>query len=104
MVGRPRNEMHHAVLIFICGVNIDINPEEGQQHHVSALPHQIQTAIVRSSICLSTIKQAIILVYLRNENGSTDKSSEHKGLWLVPHLVSIFVLCLLLYSSLNIAL
>ena len=34
--------MHYAVWIFICGVNVDINPEEGQQHHVSALPHQIQ--------------------------------------------------------------
>ena len=37
-LGRPRNEMHYAVWIFICGVNVDINPEEGQQ---SALPYQI---------------------------------------------------------------
>ena len=32
-LGRPRNEMHYIVWIFICGVNVDINPEEGQQHH-----------------------------------------------------------------------
>ena len=41
---------------------------------------------------------------LRNESASTDKPSEHKGPWSAPHLVSVLVLCLLLYSSLNFAL
>ena len=41
---------------------------------------------------------------LRNESASTDKSSEHHCPWSAPHLVSVLVLCLLLYSSLNFAL
>ena len=41
---------------------------------------------------------------LRNESASNDESSEHQGPWSAPHLVSVLVLCLLLYSSFNFAL
>ena len=37
------------------------------------------TAIVKSSICLSTVKAGYCFDMLRNESASTDKSSEHQG-------------------------
>ena len=42
-----------------------------------ALPLQIQTAVVKSSTCLSTVKVGYHFDVLRNESASTDKSSEH---------------------------
>ena len=57
-----------------------IYAEKVQQHHVYyrlALPLQIQTAVVKSSTCLSTVKVGYHFDVLRNESASTDKSSEH---------------------------
>ena len=70
----------------------------------ATLPLQIQTAIVKSLICWSTVEAGYHVDILRNESVSTNKSSEHDSLWLAPHLVSVLVLCLLLYLSLNFAL
>ena len=50
-----------------------------------ALPLQIQTAIVKSSICLSTVKAGYRFNILRNESELTNKSSKHHGPWLAPH-------------------
>ena len=44
-----------------------------------ALPLQIQNAVVKSSICLSTVKAGYCFDILRNESASTDKSSDHHG-------------------------
>ena len=70
----------------------------------AALPLYIQTAIVKLSICLSTVKAGYRFDIWRNERMSTDKSSEHQGPWSAPHFVSVLVLSLLLYLSLNFAL
>ena len=72
--------------------------------HDTRVPFQIQTAIVKSSVCYSTVKAGYRFDILRNETASTDKSSEHQGPWSAPHLMSVLVLCLLLCSSLNFAL
>ena len=42
-----------------------------------ALPLQIQSAIVKSSTGLSTVKVGYHFDVLRNESASTDNSSEH---------------------------
>ena len=46
-----------------------------------ALPLQIQTAIVKSSICLSTVKAGYRFNILRNESASIAKSSKHQDPW-----------------------
>ena len=68
---------------------------------IAALPLQIQTAIVKSAICLSTVKVGYCFDILRSK---TALSSKQHGPWSAPHFVSVLVLCLLLYSSLNFAL
>ena len=72
-----------------------IQRREVRQHHVVLERSTLQTAIVKSSICLSTVKPGYCFDILRNESASTDKSGEHHGPWLDPQLVSVLVLCLL---------
>ena len=92
----------HLSLWCLDGVQLSVYPEEVRQHHVileRPSPFKIQTAIVKSSNRLSTFKAGNCFDILRNESASTNKSSEHHGPWLAPHLVTVLVLCLLLYSS-----